>query len=102
MTFLKIIFFLIVFFYVMKLIFKYIIPKAVFHFLNRQQHPNGTKHTRRSRKEGEINIKMDKQPKTQKNDIDFGEYVDFEEVKPEQKSEDEQKSKPGQKPEKEE
>ena len=85
----RIIFILILVWYVIKLIIRYVLPKALFHFINKQQgfdnETSGTSHT----KKGKVNIKMEHPPKRKKEQDDFGEYVDFEEVKPEQKAKNE-------------
>jgi hypothetical protein len=90
MGFLKVIFILLLVWYVIKLIFKYIVPKAILRFINKQQGFGNEGSHRKPAKEGEINIKMEHPSKSKKEDDDFGEYVDFEEVKPEQKSENEE------------
>ncbi len=89
MGLIKVIFILIVVWYVMKLIVRYLIPKAILHFINRQQNFDGTKNNRKPSKEGEIKIKVEHPEQNKKDEGDFGEYVDFEEVEPEQKPEDE-------------
>ena len=89
MSLIKVIFILIVVWYVIKLIVKYLIPKAILHFINRQQNFGETKNNLKSSKEGEIKIKVEHPEQNKKDEGDFGEYVDFEEVEPEQKSEDE-------------
>ncbi len=89
MGLLKVIFIFILIWYVIKLIVRYILPKAFFHFLNKQQGFGNDDIRRKRPKEGEINIKMEHSPKNQKDGDDFGEYVDFEEVEPEQKTDDE-------------
>jgi len=85
----KVFFILVIVWYVMKLIIRYIVPKAILHFIKKRQGFGNNDNSRKQPKEGEIHIKMDRPPKNGKNDKDFGEYVDFEEVKPEQKPEDE-------------
>ena len=89
MGLLRAIFILILVWYVMKLIIRYILPKAFFHFLNKRGFATNESRQKKP-KEGEINIKMEHPPKSKKDDNDFGEYVDFEEVKPEQKPENEE------------
>ena len=87
---LKVVFILFLIWYVIKLVFKYIVPKAILRFINKQQGFGSDGTHRKQPKEGEVNIKMEHPPKSKKEDDDFGEYVDFEEVKPEQKSENEE------------
>jgi hypothetical protein len=89
MGLIKVIFILIVVWYVMKLIVRYLIPKAILHFINKQQNFGKTKNNRKSSKEGEIKIKVEHPEQNKKDEGNFGEYVDFEEVEPEQKPEDE-------------
>ncbi len=89
MGFLKVIFILILIWYVMKLIVRYIVPKVILRFINKQWGFGDDESSRKKPKEGEINIKMDHPSKNAKDDDDFGEYVDFEEVNPEQEKEDE-------------
>ncbi len=90
MGLIKVIFILILIWYVIKLIVRYILPKALLHFINKQQGFGNEYNRRKSAKEGEVNIKMEHPPKSKKDEDDFGEYVDFEEIKPEQKPEDEE------------
>jgi len=89
MSLLKVIFILILVWYVIKLIIRYILPKAILHFINKQWGFGDDNSSGKMPKEGEVNIKMDHQSKNAKDDADFGEYVDFEEVNPEQEKEDE-------------
>ena len=90
MSLLKVIFILILIWYVIKLIVRYVIPKAIFHFLNKQQNTEGSAKKRKTSKEGEINIKMEHPHKSKKEEDNFGEYIDFEEIKPEKKQKDEE------------
>ncbi len=89
MGLIKVFFILILIWYVIKLIVRYILPKALLHFINKQQGFANADFRRKSAKEGDVNIKMEHPPKSKKEEDDFGEYVDFEEIKPEQKPEDE-------------
>lgn len=89
MGLLKVIFILILIWYVIKLIVRYVIPKAILRFINKQQWAGNDDNRRKPAKEGEINIKMEHPEKNKKDENDFGEYVDFEEVEPEQKPDDE-------------
>lgn len=87
LTFILVILFL---WYGGKLFFKYALPWLILHLLNKQQekYKQGFNHDTR-KKEGEVEIQVEKpeQPKT--HDQDFGEYVDFEEVKPDEEPKDE-------------
>jgi len=89
MGLIRVIFILIVVWYVMKLIVRYLIPKVIFYFINRQQNSGETKNHRKPSKEGEMKIKVEHPEQNKKDEDNFGEYVDFEEVEPEQKHEDE-------------
>jgi len=89
MGLLKVIFILILIWYVMKLVVRYIVPRAIFHFINKRWGNGDNDNHQKRPKEGEINIKMEHSEKSKKDEDDFGEYVDFEEIKPEQKPEDE-------------
>ncbi len=89
MGLIKVIFILIVVWYVVKLIVRYLIPKAILHFINKQQNFDKTKNNEKPSKEGEIKINVEHSEQNKKDEGDFGEYVDFEEVEPEQKPEDE-------------
>jgi hypothetical protein len=97
MGLLKVIFILLLVWYVTKLLIRYVLPKAFLHFLRKRGFDTGENY-QKPPKEGEMNIKVDHPAGDRKEKDDFGEYVDFEEIKQEQKSEDEQKSKPNQKP----
>ncbi|VAW29625.1 hypothetical protein MNBD_BACTEROID07-488 [hydrothermal vent metagenome] len=89
MGLLKVIFILILIWYVIKLIVRYVVPKIILRFINKQQGFSNDDNRRKPAKEGEVNIKMEHPSKSKIDEDDFGEYVDFEEVKPEQKPEDE-------------
>ena len=88
MGLLKVIFILLLVWYAAKLFARYILPRAFFHFLKKRGFDVGEDHQKRP-KEGEMNIKVDHPSGNRKEKDDFGEYVDFEEIKPEQKKEDE-------------
>ena len=75
--------------YITKLIFQYILPHFISSYVNRKMGWDKKNDRYSSPKEGEIHIKMDPSSQNQKDDKDFGDYVDFEEVKPEQKLDDE-------------
>jgi len=88
--FLTFILILLVVWYGTKLFFKYALPWLILHFINKQQdkfhkgfNPSSTK------KDGKVNINVEKQEKAKTADPNFGEYVDFEEVEPEKEPEDE-------------
>ncbi len=89
--FLTFILIILVFWYGGKLFFKYALPWLILHLLNKQQekYKQGFD-TAAGKKEGEVEIKVDKTAKPKTNDAGFGEYVDFEEVEPEEEPKDEQ------------
>ncbi len=88
MGLLKVIIIFLLVWYVMKLFVRYVAPKLFYHFLKKRGFDMGE--SRRERpKEGEMNIKVDHPEETRKKMDDFGEYVDFEEIKPEQKKDNE-------------
>ncbi len=87
MGLLKVIFILLLVWYVVKLIVRYVAPRAFYHFLKKRGFDTGEGRRKRP-KEGEMKINVDPDAE-RKDDSDFGEYVDFEEIKPEQKKEDE-------------
>ncbi len=89
MGLLKEFFILILIWYVMKLIVRYIVPKVILRFINKRWGNGDDDSRRKPSKEGEINIKVEHPAKSKMDEDDFGEYVDFEEVKPEQKPDDE-------------
>ncbi len=87
MGLLKVIFIVLVIWYITKLIFRYVLPHFISRYVNRKMGWND--HKQSPPKEGEIHIKMDPSVKNQTDDKEFGDYVDFEEVKPEQKPDNE-------------
>jgi hypothetical protein len=87
MGILKVIFILLLVWYGIKLIFKYLLPKVLLRFL--RKHGFGAEPDMPAGKEGEMKIKVKHFAERRKDDGEFGEYVDFEEVKPEQNEKDE-------------
>lgn len=88
--FLRFVVVLLVIWYGIRLIVKYVLPWLIMHFINKQQrnYDNYSQKTSR-KKEGEINIKKGTGEKKKKDDTQFGEYVDFEEIKPDQEQKNE-------------
>jgi len=82
MGLLKFVFILLVVGYGVKLLVRYLIPKALLHFLKKQGfHVDPEPDEKR---EGEIKIKVNRTTESKKDKGDFGEYVDFEEIEPDQ------------------
>ncbi len=85
MGFIKFVFFVIIIYYLFKLVARYVMPYLLSLFIKRAQDQmmgnmsanSGTKNTK---KEGEVSVKTNpkKSPKAHKGNI--GDYVDFEEV----------------------
>lgn len=82
MTFLRVIFILILTYYLFKLVGRYLLPWLLKRFMKNVQNKysqNAGNTNNQSKKEGEVNIKYS--PKDKKNkDEDIGEYVDFEDL----------------------
>ena len=85
MGFLKFLFFVIVIYYILKLIGKYVMPYLLSVFIKKAQNQmmgNASNNAppKNKKKEGEVSIDLtpQKSPKTSKGEI--GDYVDFEEV----------------------
>ncbi len=87
MNILKIFLILVLVWYAIKLIFRYVIPKVVLNFLKRKGF--APYEEEEQPEEGEVKIKVNRAPSGHKDDDDFGEYVDFEEIKPEENTENE-------------
>lgn len=87
--FLRFVFVLLLVWYGTKLIIKYVVPWLLMRFLNKQKE-NFDKYSKpdQNYKEGEVNIKDEKNKAKKKDDTQFGEYVDFEEVEPDQDTTD--------------
>jgi hypothetical protein len=83
-VFIGIILFFIIFWYGLKLFLRYGLPFLLTRFMKNQQSRYGMPHQRpgqnQQRPDGEVSIKKNKSQKSRKDD-DFGEYVDFEDVK---------------------
>ncbi len=88
--FLRFVIVLLVIWYGTKLIIRYVLPWLIMRFINKQQ-KNFDNFNRpgNSKKEDEINIKKGKSENRKKDDTSFGEYVDFEELEPDQDNKDE-------------
>lgn len=85
-TFLSIIFWVLVIYYLIKLIVRYLFPFLLVRFINRMQNKMGgfQSHTDNSSREGEVKVKYNPESNPKSNN-DLGEYIDFEEVKDNQK-----------------
>jgi hypothetical protein len=88
MGLLKIILILLLVWYVTKLIFRYAAPKVFLHFLKKHGFDTGEGRQEKT-KAGDMKIKTDPNAEKGKDDGSFGEYVDFEEIKPEKDEENE-------------
>jgi uncharacterized protein HemY len=76
--------------YAIRLIIKYLVPWLIMRFINNQQKNfDSYRQSQQKQKEGEINIKKGKEETRKKDDGHFGEYVDFEEIEPDQENKDE-------------
>lgn len=83
--FLRLLFFLIIFWYLARLILRYVFPWILKRFIKKQQDKyNEYFDGQQTRKEGDVEIKVSKPPHENKEKDDFGEYVDFEEIDSEQ------------------
>lgn len=83
--FLRFVFVLLVIWYGTKLIIKYVLPWLIMRFINKQQKNfDNFRSQENNKEEGEINIKKGKNKAKKKDDSLFGEYVDYEEIKPDQ------------------
>ncbi|HOI31763.1 MAG: hypothetical protein RBR84_02415 [Bacteroidales bacterium] len=87
--FLLFIFWVILIFYLFRLFFRYGLPWLLSRYVRKMQEKmQGTHQAKQKPKEGEVKVKMpgNDQPRV---DPDIGEYVDFEEVKDNNKPENE-------------
>lgn len=88
--FLRFVVVLLVIWYGIRLIVKYVMPWLIMRFINKQQRNfDNYSQSGNRQKEGEINIKKGTGEKKKKDDPEFGEYVDFEEIEPDQEQKDE-------------
>ncbi len=85
MGFLKFLFFVILIYYTLKLIARYVMPYLLSLFIKKAQdrmmgNANDNQGSRKQKKEGEVSVDATKQspPKASKDKL--GDYVDFEEV----------------------
>ncbi len=81
---LRFIFIIVLVYYGFKLVARYVMPWVITRFIKKQQQKfndmNGVNNSNYDpTNEGEVHIKT-KKTKSAKNDDDFGEYVDFEDV----------------------
>lgn len=71
-----------------RLVIRYVLPWLIMRFINKQQKNfDNYRQSDNTQKEGDINIKKGKGEKKKKADPLFGEYVDFEEIEPDQEQE---------------
>ncbi|MBE0651814.1 MAG: hypothetical protein IH595_13355 [Bacteroidales bacterium] len=88
--FLRFVFVLLVIWYGTKLIIKYVLPWLIMRFIKKQQKNfDNYGHSENVNGDGEVNIKKEKSEAQKKDDALFGEYVDFEEIEPDQENKDE-------------
>lgn len=85
MGFLKFLFIVIVIYYVLKLIGRYVMPYLISIFIKRAQdkmmgNPNDSAHKKQTKKEGEVSIDSAPKKSTSTSKDKLGDYVDFEEV----------------------
>ena len=88
--FLRFVIVLLVIWYGTKLIIKYVLPWLLMRFINKQQ-KNFDNYSNPGNTKGEdgVNKKKEKSETRKKGDPLFGEYVDFEEIEPDQEHKDE-------------
>jgi bacteriorhodopsin len=81
-TFLSIIFWVLVIYYLIKLIVRYLFPFLLVRFINRMQNKMGgfQAQAENASREGEVKVKYNPETNTKSNS-DLGEYIDFEEIK---------------------
>ncbi len=81
-SFLKILFILLIIWYGAKLFFKYVIPWFIVRFINKQQkkYNNQYKNNHSSENKDGIEVEIKKPQKAKSDKPDFGEYVEYEEV----------------------
>ena len=88
--FLRFVVVLLVIWYGIRLIVRYVVPWLIMRFINKQQKNfDNYRQSEKQQKEGEVNIKNGKSETRKKDDGQFGEYVDFEEIEPDQENKDE-------------
>ncbi|MBN2519893.1 MAG: DUF4834 family protein [Bacteroidales bacterium] len=85
MTLIRIIFFFIIFYYLFKLIGRYILPWLIKKFFNRmtQQQSNVYQRTKQEykKKEGEVTVHYNTDKNKKRRSDNEGDYVDYEEIK---------------------
>lgn len=85
MGFLKFLFFVIVFYYIFKLVSRYVLPYLLSVFIKRAQdqmmgNANNDPNSRSKDKAGKVSVDFSKDTKPKGKKDELGEYVDFEEV----------------------
>lgn len=86
--FLRFLFILMIIWFLSRIIFRYVVPWFVMRFIKKQQDKYSDYYGNQDqKKEGDVEIKMNKNEKTGRAKDAFGEYVDFEEIEPEQDKE---------------
>ena len=85
MGFIKFVFFVIVIYYLFKLIARYVMPYLLSLFIKRAQdqmmgNMSNNSGAKSSKKEGEVSVKTNPQKTSKANKGNIGDYVDFEEV----------------------
>lgn len=81
MTFLMIIFWIILIFYALRLVLRYLLPWLVHRYIRKvQRNRDAYNQHQQDQQTGEMKVKQGK-TETPKIDPDAGEYVDFEEIK---------------------
>lgn len=84
-SFLRFLFVLLIIWFVTRLIFRYVVPWFIMRFVKKQQDKyNEYFQNQETRNEGDVKIKVNKTETINKDKDPFGEYVDYEEVEPEQ------------------
>ncbi len=83
--FLRFVLVLLIIWYGTRLIIKYVLPWLIMRFINKQQR-NFDNYRRPENKDqaGGVNIKKGRSQTRKNEDAQFGEYVDFEEIEPDQ------------------
>ena len=83
-AFLRFLFILLIVWFATRLIFRYVVPWFIMRFVKKQQDKYSEYfQSQETKKEGDVEIKVNKNDTKDKNDDSFGEYIDFEEVEPE-------------------
>jgi predicted membrane protein len=84
MTLLKFIFVVILIYYAFRILFKYVFPYILKHYIKKTQSKYFYQEEElkkvKKKKEGKVNIDYVPEKDKEKKDTDLGEYVDFEEI----------------------